>query len=277
MTVDGRLTLLRDGLARRSLEGVLAANAYGDTKPMQVCAAQASVYDRPDPAAEQQTQLLFGEVFDVLSETGDFALGQGRRDGYVGFVPKAALSDMGPHPTHWICVPQTFGFASPDIKSAASGPYSLNCLITVTQTEGRFLFAQGLGWIVAEHVLPIGMFKTDFVATAEGLLGACYLWGGRISTGLDCSGLVQQALLSSGVAFPRDTDQQLAMGHAVEASGIQRGDLVFWRGHVGVMVDTTTLIHANAHHMMTAQEPLADAISRIAAGPTGDPVGYRRL
>ena len=277
MTLDGRVTLLRDGLARRSLEGVLPADAYGDTRPMQVCAAQAPVYDRPDRTAEQQTQLLFGEVFDVLSEVGDFALGQGRRDGYVGFVPKAALSDMGQDPTHWICVPQTFSFASPDIKSAASGPYSLNSLITVTQTEGRFLFAAGLGWVVVEHVLPIGVFKTDFVATAEGLLGACYLWGGRMSTGLDCSGLVQQALLSCGVAFPRDTDQQLAIGHAVEATALQRGDLVFWRGHVGVMVDTTTLLHTNAHHMMTAQEPLAQAMSRIAAGPTGEPVGYRRL
>ena len=98
-----------------------------------------------------------------------------------------------------------------------------------------------------------------------------------MSTGLDCSGLVQQALLSCGVAFPRDTDQQLAMGHLVEATALQRGDLVFWRGHVGVMVDTTTLLHANAHHMMTAQEPLAQAMSRIAAGPTGEPVGYRRL
>lgn len=277
MTLDRRVTLLRDGQARRSLQGVLSAEAYGDTRPMQVKAAQTSVFDRPDPAAEQQTQLLFGEVFDVLSESGDFALGQGRRDGYVGYVLKIDLAGLGQAPTHWISVPRTFGFAAPDIKSAASGPFSLNSLLTVTQTEGRFLFAQGLGWVVAEHLLPIGVVKTDFVASAESLLGACYLWGGRMSEGLDCSGLVQQALLSCGVAFPRDTDQQFTMGHPVEADDLQRGDLVFWKGHVGVMTDATNLIHANAHHMMTAQEPLAEAIKRIAAGPTGEPTGYRRL
>ena len=277
MTFDRRLTLMRDGLAARALQGLIPAESYGDTRPMQTCAPHAPVFDRPDPAAEQQTQLLFGEVFDVLSDRGDFVLGQGRRDGYVGYAPRAALAAAGPAPTHWISVLHTFGFAGPDIKTRASGPFSLNSLVCVTRTEGRFRFAEGAGWIVEEHLTPVGISRSDPAAEALKLLGAGYLWGGRSSSGLDCSGLVQQAWLACGVALPRDTDQQLACGRAVDPQDLQRGDLVFWRGHVGIMIDPVTLLHANAHHMAAAIEPLADAIGRIAAGPTGEPVGYRRL
>lgn len=277
MTSDRRLTLMRDGLAARALQGLIPAESYGDTQPMQACLPHAPVFDRPDPMAEQQTQLLFGEVFDVLSDCGDFVLGQGRRDGYVGYAPRAALKAAGPAPTHWISVPHTFGFAGPDIKTRASGPYSLNGLVCLTRTEGRFGFAEGAGWIVEEHLTPVGITRSDPVAEALKALGAGYLWGGRSSSGLDCSGLVQQAWLACGVALPRDTDQQFACGRAIEFKDLRRGDLVFWRGHVGMMVDQTTILHANAHHMATAMEPLGAAISRIAAGPTGEPVGYRRL
>ncbi|OXE37574.1 MAG: hydrolase Nlp/P60 [Phenylobacterium zucineum] len=277
MTPDLRTTLIREGLAAGGLEGLVPAAAYAETRPMQTCLPQASLYSQPDLAAEQQTQLLFGERFDVLGDNGDFVLGQARRDGYVGYVRRTALTVRGLSPTHWICVPQTFALAEPDIKSAASGPYWLNSLITVVRTEGRFCWADGLGWMVSEHLMPVGIFRTDFVAVAESLSGAGYVWGGRMSSGLDCSGLVQQARLSCGLAFPRDTDQQITRGRAVEDRDLQRGDLVFWRGHVGVMVDEAKLIHANAHHMAVTTEPLAEAVERIAAGPTGKPIGYRRL
>ena len=277
MTADSRITLARDGLAARALEGLVPAASYMETHPMQACLAHASVLDRPDPMAEQQTQILFGEVFDALKDCDDFVLGQARRDGYVGYVARAALTSAGPAPTHWVSVPHTYGFAEPNMKSRATGPFSLNSLISVDRTEGRFRFAEGAGWIAEEHLTPVGVFRTDPVAEALKLLGAGYLWGGRSSAGLDCSGLVQQAFLSCGVALPRDTDQQFATGRAVDFQDLQRSDLVFWRGHMGIMVDGATLLHANAHHMATAMEPLAEAIKRIAAGPTGEPVGYRRL
>jgi len=277
MTPDRRITLARDDLAARALEGLVPATDYADTRPMQACVPHTPLFGRPDPMAEQQTQLLFGEVFDVLQDSGDFVLGQGRRDGYVGYVARADLAEAGPAPTHQVLAPHTFGFAEPDIKTRACGPLSMNSLISVSKSEGRFRFAEGAGWIVEEHLTPIGVFQTDPVTVALKLLGAGYLWGGRSSGGLDCSGLVQQAWFACGVALPRDTDQQFAMGRAVEAQYLQRGDLVFWRGHVGIMADAATLLHANAHHMATATEPLADAVKRIAAGPTGEPIGYRRL
>jgi len=277
MTQDLRLTLMRNGVACRALQGIAPAAVYADTRPMQARVAHAAVLDRPDPIAEQQTQLLFGERFEVLQDFGDFVLGQGVRDGYVGYVARDGLAPAGPAPTHWVRAPQAFGFAEPNIKSRASGPWSLNSLVTVTGADGRFLHVEGAGWFVTEHLMPVGVFQADPVDVALKLIGAGYLWGGRSSAGLDCSGLVQQAFLACGVALPRDTDQQLTQGRPVGFEDLQRGDLVFWRGHVGMMVDETTLLHANAHHMTATTEPLEVAIGRIAAGPTGEPVGYRRL
>lgn len=264
-------------LASRALEGVVAAPAYVDPIPMRLIAPAAGVYAAPDLASEQQDQVLFGEVFDVLGEEAGFCWGQARRDGYVGYVAKAALGAPGEPATHRVSAIRTYAFAEPSIKARAAGPYSLNSLVTVEATEGRFLNCAGAGWIVAEHLSPIGVFETDAMTVAEKFLGAAYLWGGRESPGLDCSGLVQQALLACGRACPRDADQQQQMGYAVEPQDLARGDLIFWRGHVAMMLDETRILHANAHHMATAIEPLAEAIARIAASSTGEPVAYRRI
>jgi cell wall-associated NlpC family hydrolase len=273
---DPRTTLLRPDLASRALEGLVAAPAYADPRPMRVVTAAAGVHRAADAASEQMDQMLFGETFEALAEAGGWAWGQARRDGYVGFV---RLDDLGAPveaATHRVAAIRTYAFAEPSIKARALGPFSVNALVAVEAEDGRFRKAEGGGWFVAEHLAPIGVFETDPVAVAERFLGAPYLWGGRESLGVDCSGLVQQALFACGRACPRDADQQQALGRAVESEELARGDLVFWRGHVAMMLDATRILHANAHHMATAIEPLAQAVARIAAGPTGEPVAYRR-
>lgn len=277
MSADPRLTLARPDLASRALEGLVPATAYADPTPMAVIAPGAGLYARADLAAERQSHLLFGEIFDVLETKAAFAWGQARRDGYVGYVETAALAAPPPEPTHRVAAIRTYAFAEPSIKSQAHGPYSLNALVAVEAREGRFAKVVGSGWIVEAHLSPIGRFETDPAAMAERFLGAPYLWGGRESLGLDCSGLVQQALMACGQACPRDTDQQQALGHEIQSSELTRGDLVFWNGHVAMMLDSARIIHANAHHMAVAIEPLAEAVARIAAGPTGQPTGYRRF
>lgn len=277
MTHDPRTTLARPDLAARALEGVVAAQAYADTRPMVCVIAAASLRTTADPSAEQVDQLLFGEIFEVLEITGGFAWGQARRDGYVGFVELAALAPAGAAPTHRISAIRTYAFAEPSIKARASGPYSINSLVVVEAREGRFAKVVGSGWIVEHHLAPIGgAFETDVAAVAERFLGAPYLWGGRESLGLDCSGLVQQALFASGRSCPRDTDQQEAAFGAVRRADLQRGDLVFWRGHVAMMLDAARMIHANAHHMAVTIEPLDEAMSRISAAGSGEPTGFRR-
>jgi cell wall-associated NlpC family hydrolase len=277
MSRDPRVTPLKDGLAGRALEGLVKAERYVDPERLAVAVPAAAVRRAPEAAAEQMDQLLFGEAFDVLQRQDGFAWGQARRDGYVGYVALAELGAPAEAPTHRVAAIRTYAFARPDIKSPATGPLSLNSLVVERAREGRFVQDVGGGWFVESHLAPIGRFDSDFVAVAERHLGAAYLWGGRESGGLDCSGLVLQSLLACGRACPRDTDQQAQMGQAVAPARLARGDLVFWRGHVAIMLDATAVIHANAHHMAVAIEPLAEATARIAAAGAGEPTGYRRI
>ena len=274
---DPRLTPRREDLASLALEGLVPAGAYVAPTAMSVIVPGAGVYAAPDLAAERQDHLLFGEVFDVLETKGGFAWGQARRDGYVGYVEASALGPLAPAATHRVAAIRTYAFAEPSIKTRALGPYSLNALVAVEAREGRFARAAGGGWFIEAHLAPIGRFETDWAGVAERFLGAPYLWGGRESLGLDCSGLVQQALFACGLGCPRDTDLQAELGRAVEAEALRRGDLVFWKGHVAMMLDETRMIHANAHHMAVAIEPLAEAVARIGATSTGQPTGYRRI
>jgi cell wall-associated NlpC family hydrolase len=277
MKHDPRITPWRDGIAARSLEGVLEAEVYLDPKAMGCMAAATGIRAAADANSEQVDQLLFGERFEVLEEEGAWVFGQAARDGYVGFVEAAALAPAGPRPTHRVSALRTYAFAEASIKSRAGGPYSINSLVTVEAVEGKLAKVTGAGWMTAAHLSPIGEFEDDWAAVAERFLGAPYLWGGRESLGLDCSGLIQQALFACGRACPRDTDQQEALGLPIEAKDFGRGDLVFWKGHVAMGVGEGRIVHANGHHMATAIEPLAEAIVRIDAAGSGQPTGYRRV
>jgi cell wall-associated NlpC family hydrolase len=279
--MDARLTLARNGLAAEPLEGLVAAHGYVAPSPLQAISPVAGIRKGPEADAEQVDQILFGERFDGLEARDGWVFGQARRDGYVGFVRADALGPAGPAPTHWVSALRTFAFGQPSIKTPPTGRYCRNALVTAAASEGRFVRIAGSGWIIAAHLSPLGDWADDPAAVAEDYLGAPYLWGGRDSLGLDCSGLVQQALYACGRSCPRDSDLQQTLGQAVTPgdalSGLQRNDLVFWRGHVGVMLDETRLLHANAHHMAVAVEPLAEAVARIAAAGSGQPVAYRRL
>ena len=277
MTLDTRTALARADLADQRLEGLAPAEHYAASRVMVCAAPSTAIRASASPDAEQWDQLLFGEVFRVLEEKDGFAWGQAARDGYVGHVATCALVEQGHPPTHAVSVLRTYAFSRPDIKSRPEGLYSLNALITVEAREGRFAKGVGTGWFVEEHLTPIGRGQRDYVAVAQGFLGAPYQWGGRESLGLDCSGLVQQALYACARACPRDTDMQRAFFRQIVESDRRRGDLVFWKGHVAILLDPDTILHANAHHMATAVEPLAEAIARIEAAGTGAPLGYRRV
>ena len=277
MSLDRRITLARPDLARQELEGVVRAAQFAAARALVVTAANAAIRAAPDAASEQVDQLLFGEGFDVIEAQGAFVWGQARRDGYVGFVAAAALGAPGEAPTHWISALRSFAFAEPKVRAASFGPLSMNALVTVEGVEGAWSRAAGAGWIASRHLTPIGVVLDDFVAVAEQYLGTPYLWGGRDSLGLDCSGLLQQAFYACGRTGPRDTDMQQKLGVAADPAALARGDLVFWKGHMGVMLDSARLLHANAHHMAVAIEPLAEAVARIEAAGVGPPTGYRRL
>lgn len=239
----------------------------------QVTAAVTSLRATPDEEGAMDTQLLHGEVFLVEERKGDWAYGTARRDGYQGWVKRADMAQPVLIATHRVSALRTYAYAEPDIKSRPVGLVSINAKIASARREGRFVEAQRLGWVFEQHLAVLGAAETDYVAVAERFLHTPYLWGGRDSIGLDCSGLVQSALEAAGVrGFPRDTRDQEEWAArrwgnvpvSEDFSGLQRGDLVFWSGHVGIMTDSRTLLHANAHHMLTVAEPLATAARRIA-------------
>ena len=271
---DPRVTLMRDGVAARSLEGIVPADHYVDTTMRQTVVPAVSLRRAPSPAAEQLDQLLFGELFEVLDEADGYAFGQAVRDGYVGFVEVAALGGPSATPTHTVRALRTYAFSAPSIKAPPVGLYSMNALVADEGREGRFVKTSG-GWFVEEHLVPVGHAAVDYVAIAEQFLGAPYYWGGRESLGLDCSGLVQQALYASGRVCPRDSDQQAEMGEPVET--LKRGDLVFWRGHVAIMISADRMVHASGFHMAVVVEPLAEAMSRISHLGGGEPTAFRRI
>jgi len=282
MSFDTRLIPLRDGVASRALEGIASAEVYLEPKAMACAVAATGIHRAADLDSEQMDQLLFGEGFEAVEEEGPWRWGQARRDGYVGFVLAAALAPLPPEPTHRVAALRTYAFAEPSIKARALGPYSMNSLVAVEAEDGRLAKVAGAGWMTADHLAPIGQFENDWAGVAERFLGAPYLWGGRESVGLDCSGLVQQALYACGLACPRDTDQQAGLGRGIGRADFGRGDLVFWNGHVGIGLDAPgrkggRIVHANGFHMAVAIEPLDEAISRIEAAGVGQPTAFRRL
>jgi cell wall-associated NlpC family hydrolase len=266
---DPRVTPARPDLAAKHLEGKVTAARFVGGRVMEVIAPQAPLRSEPRPDAPLDTEALGGErvtVYDTNAE--GWAWGQLAADGYVGWLPSSALAPEGSAPTHKVAALRTFVFPGPSIKLPPIEALPLGARISVARVADRMAVTHAGAYVPAAHLKPIGENEADFVAVAERFLGVPYLWGGKTALGLDCSGLVQIALAACGIPCRRDTDmQEQAIGKPVAANGahsdLQRGDLVFWKGHVAIARDHATLVHANAFHMTVAIEPVADAIARI--------------
>ena len=269
MPFDPRLTPARGDIAASHLKGQVEAKTFRDGERFQVVRSHAALRAGPKDLTEQVNQALFGEIVTVYDQSDGWAWGQLESDGYVGWMALAGLSDKLVLPSHRVSALRTFVFARPDLKSAPLMALSINAKFAAGEIQKGFIRAEGSGWIFTGHVAPIAEVEPDFVAVAERFVGAPYLWGGRDSIGLDCSGLVQMSLEAAGVKVLRDSDMQAtSVGQVILPepgfSNLKRGDLVFWTGHVGIMLDAARMIHANAWHMATEIELLADAVARIA-------------
>ena len=254
----------------------------GARTPMQVRAGVAALRKAPAPDATQISQVLHGETVILHHEEGEFGLVQAAADRYVGWVLMEALSAPVLAATHRVTAPRLHAYAEPKITAAAQFVLGVGARLTATgDRDGRYIKFERVGWVVDHLVSPIDAFDTDPVAMAERSLGTPYLWGGRDCLGWDCSGLVQIAFGACGVTAPRDSDMQQAwLGEPIEnwqaPGALRRGDLIFWKGHVGFLADADTLLHANGTFMTTMTEPLAPAIRRIA-NEYGEPLEARRV
>ncbi|MEO0618619.1 MAG: NlpC/P60 family protein [Pseudomonadota bacterium] len=278
--LDTRRHAVRGDLADTALRGHVEAARFVDGQIAQV-AATAPMRVEPRDDAMLTTQILIGETVKVFDLAEGWAWVQKQTDAYVGYVPANALATGISFPTHIITAACALAFANPDLKTAPVARHYLGEQLVLGAKTGAYVKAPGGGYLHERTVAPVGTTADDAVTVAERFIGTPYLWGGKTAEGLDCSGLVQVALNATGTSCPRDSDMQEAevgtsIGCDIANLILRRGDLVFWRGHVGFMCDDKTLLHANAWHMETAEEPLEEAVRRIAAD--GSPVtDIRRL
>ncbi|MEZ5786381.1 MAG: NlpC/P60 family protein [Xanthobacteraceae bacterium] len=270
MSFDPRITPARGDLAAKRLEGLVEAGRFVEGQTRQVIEAQAPLRRSRAPDAPLDTEALRGERVVIYEDDDEgWSWGELQGDGYVGYLPQQALAPVGPAPTHRIAALRTFVFPGPSIKLPPLMALSFGSRVTVERFDLGFGWLAAGGCIPSQHLAFADTTEPDFVAVAEKFLGVPYLWGGKTSLGLDCSALVQLALTAAGTACPRDSDmQEQALGNPLDDPGAakkyQRGDLIFWKGHVAIVRDDTTLLHANAYHMAVAVEPTIDAIRRIA-------------
>lgn len=267
---DLRLTPARGDLAAKYLEGKVQADRFVTGEEFEVVAPILPVREQPSSNAMLMTEALRGERVTVYDRNGEgWAWGQLASDGYVGWLPDVGLLKPAAAPTHKVSALRTLAFPGPSIKLPPVDTLVLGSKLAIAREEGTFAVTREGVFVPKTHLAPLDHREPDFIAVAERFVGTPYLWGGKSSFGIDCSGLVQVSLTAAGIGCPRDSDmQQAGLGRALEPqerSNLLRGDLIFWKGHVAIVRDGCTIVHANAHHMATVIEPIEPAIARIKA------------
>lgn len=279
--LDPRIHAFRTDLADERLEHQVKAERYIPGDEAYVHRDSVPLFTKPSFECELQTEALFGETVRIFEIRDGWAWGQILTDGYVGYLPLEALSPGLLEPTHRVSNLRTFIYEEANLKSPPIALISMMSLVCVTDKEGDFYELADKGYVYHSHVAPVDEADEDFVSIASQFIGTPYLWGGRTSLGLDCSALIQIALLATGQFSRRDSDLQAgSLGELTDIkdlSELKRGDLVFWKGHIGVMVDGENLLHSNAHHMAVAVEPLKPAVDRIIAYDGGEITALRRF
>ena len=266
MLLDPRLHAYRPDLADVKLKDQVSSLRYAQGRPFTVAAPVADVRKAPHATAGVMTQALMGEAVAVFDISGGWAWCQLAGDGYVGYMPVDALVEGTIRATHLVSVPLTFLYPAADLKSSPRTPVYLNSRLTVRAEGETWAELADRRFVFRRHLTPLGAGAAEPASVAVMFEHVPYLWGGKTQQGLDCSGLIQIAFHAAGLACPRDSDmieREVGEPLPLDPDVLARGDLVFWKGHLGMMLDGERIIHANGHHMLTVIEPVGDALARI--------------
>lgn len=278
--LDPRLHAYRDDLADAGLMGRVEARHWSQGRRAQVAGGIVGLHRRPDPAAPLDSQLLSGETLRVFETRAGWSWVQNDADGYVGYCRSFALSSQVHEPSHRVTALSTPVFPEPSIKAPASERLSFWGTVSAVGERGRFVERAEGGWVFASHLAALDWTEPDWIATARRFLGLPYIWGGRSGLGVDCSGLVQLALAAAGRPVPRDSDQQAAseaLGRALPLDATpERGDLLFWKGHVAIALGDGAALNATAFPLMTVIEPLAGLHARACQDSPEGLIALRR-
>ena len=274
--LDPRIHPIRDDIAADHLRDTVSAERYVSATRKMVVPGSVPLRRAPRDTAPLDTELLSGEAVDVYEDKDGWSWLQAVTDGYVGYSPSALLGALLGPPTHSVAVLRTYMFPIPELKAPPIDMLSMNVALNVCGQNGAFDELSGGGWVYSRHLAPAGIFEADHAAVAVRFLDTPYLWGGKTSVGLDCSGLIQLSLARCGLSVSRDTDmQETSIGEPVDFYGdesvLARGDLVFWPGHAGIWIDADQFVHANATDMMVAIAPLSELAAYIEEA-TGDAI-----
>ena len=263
MIFDTRITPIRRDLASTAYKAIVKRKKYVTAKLATVKSAFTPLYS--NKGSKLSTQLLYGEECDVFETKNGWSWIQSRRDNYVGYTPTINLTRKIYKPNSKVISLRTVIYTKPDIKSVTKGYLSFNSLVEVIKIKGKYSLIKNLGWCPSLDLVKIKSSKFNHIDLSKQYLDTPYLWGGRDSMGIDCSGLIQNLHQINNRPFPRDTDmQEIFVTNEVKyEKDLKAGDLVFWKGHVAMMIDNSNIIHANAFHMKTAIEPLSTAKKRI--------------
>ncbi|WP_103334292.1 C40 family peptidase [Pseudotabrizicola formosa] len=271
--MDRRITPFSGRFALPSLRGQVEATfTEGEAATVKLPIADLLAH----PGGARDRQLLMGDAVTVIDLRDNHAFVQAAKDGYCGWLKASAIGPATPA-THWVAARSSHLYARPKVQAAELEALPFGARLTVSRLDGSFAETPH-GYVPLTHLRSVNDRPDDPVAVAESLVGAPYLWGGNSAVGIDCSGLVQTAMLACGLACPGDSDQQQSLGQDLADNiPLQRGDLIFWAGHVAWVADTRRILHANGHTMTVAFEPIAEAITRILAQDGGPVTARRRI